>query len=170
VIKTVSRGDASVTATPHPAPGSRAALFCSGMGWEEQLVCCGLDCTGGDRMDHQSHIHDRASSTPNGHDDSPAPIPIPFPFPLLFRPLFFLRPSEIKKDFLGKPNSCKKEEEDGTRKKIAISRPHTLLYKNPAQYLCYCLRKKSSKWQDFFFPKYTHSCTVGNVSWRTELL
>jgi hypothetical protein len=94
------------------------------MGGAVGLLMAGLH---GDRMDHQSHIHDRASSTPNGHDDSPAPTPIPFPFPLLFRPLFFCV-QEIKKDFLGKPNSCKKEE-DGTRKKIAVSRPHTLLYK-----------------------------------------
>jgi hypothetical protein len=55
--------------------------------------------------------------------------PIPFPFPLLFRQLFFLRPSEIKKRFLGSWGNRIPAKKDGTRKKIAVSRPHTLLYK-----------------------------------------
>jgi hypothetical protein len=48
-------------------------------------------------------------------------------FPCFFVHNFFCIQS-IKNDLLGRPNSCKKEEE-GTRKKIAVSRPHTLLYK-----------------------------------------
>lgn len=60
-----------------------------------------LHCTG---VDHQSQSRDRASSTPNGHDDSPAShrtSPTPIPFSLLY----FSRSKREKESEIGVSSS-----------------------------------------------------------------